>query len=187
MIKSSTNEMSYLWDRKDLKENKKGTKIIVEADRNQRNKLAKRLGVEKLKSFKTKFEVFQVEKDLIQLNANISSQIEVMDPNTGDINEIYVNENFEEKLQFCSSEDQELNPIIEDKLITERFDGDLIDLGEIAAQNLCLAVDIIAISTLSEGSNKDASISSNTISAKHRPFSELGALIEMQTESKDKI
>ena len=186
MIKKNNKEIFYLWDRKDLKEKKQHTKIIVEANRKHRNELAKRIGVTKVKSFKTNFEIIKIEKNVIKLNGHISSEIECLDPNTGDISEIYVDENFEEQIQFCSSIEQELNPIIEDRLITERFDRDLIDLGEIAAQNLCLAVDTTGISAWNEDYHKDRSISVSNTSSEHRPFSELGALLEMQTASKKK-
>ncbi|MBH68322.1 MAG: hypothetical protein CMM58_08215 [Rhodospirillaceae bacterium] len=180
------NELSYPWRLTDRKENNETVFITIVANSEEKKRLSQRLGLFKLISFKTDVEIITLAKNLVTINGDIFSEIQYLDRKTKAVQEFCISESFQEKIQFSKPVKNGGSKRLEDDSITEQIDGNSLDLGEIAVQNLSLALDD-SFSGAGGWEIGEIIASSNGSSNRSNggPFAELSNWFETNTDKTD--
>ena len=181
MIKQITSEIPFLWKPKEGS-GKFADEIVFRANKNQRKLIATRLGLNALNDFKVKVNIIKQRDDIFWLDGHISAEIYKSTVGNDKVEEVLVEDGFQETVQLNVPEEK-LGVLINDnQLITEFFMEGFIDLGEIAVQNLSLILDDTYQSILSD--DISGSMAENTKIKHDGPFSELASLLAEKKRAK---
>ena len=181
MIKQITSEIPFLWKPKEGS-GKSADEIVFRANKNQRNLIAARLGLNALNDFKVKVTIIRQRDDIFWLDGHISAEIYKSTVGNDKVEEVLVEDGFQETVQLNVPEEK-LGVLINDnQLITEFFMEGFIDLGEIAVQNLSLLLDDTYQNILSDDISD--SMAENTKIKHDGPFSELASLLAEKKRAK---
>ena len=181
MIKQITSEIPFLWKPKEGS-GKSADEIVFRANKNQRKLIAARLGLNALNDFKVKVNIIKQRDDIFWLDGHISAEIYKSTVGNDKVEEVFVEDGFQETVQLNVPEEK-LGVLINDnQLITEFFMEGYIDLGEIAVQNLSLLLDDTYQNILSD--DISGSIAENTKIKYDGPLSELGSLLAEKKHTK---
>ena len=183
MIKQITSEIPFLWKPKEGS-GKSADEIVFRANKNQRKLIATRLGLNALNDFKVKVNIIKQRDDIFWLDGHISAEIYKSTVGNDKVEEVLVDDGFQETVQLNVPEEK-LGVLINDnQLITEFFMEGFIDLGEIAVQNLSLILDDTYQNILSDDISD--SMAENTKIKHDGPFSELASLLAEKNRTKGK-
>ena len=182
MIKQITSEIPFLWKPKEGS-GKSADEIVFRAKKNQRKLIAARLGLNALNDFKVKVNIIKQRDDIFWLDGHISAEIYKSTVGNDKVEEVLVEDGFQETVQLNVPEEK-LDVLINDnQLITEFFMEGFIDLGEIAVQNLSLLLlDGTYQNILSDDISE--SMAENTKIKHDGPFSELASLLAKKKRAK---
>ena len=181
MIKQIKSEMPFLWEPKEGS-GKSAEDIVFRANKKQRDLIAIRLGLRALNDLKVKVTITRQKDNIFQLDGHISAEIYKSTLGNDNIEEVLVNDDFQESVQLNVPEEK-LGVLINDnQLITEFLTEGFIDLGEIAVQNLSLLLDHTYQNTLSDD---NLGAKSEVTKIKYDgPFSELASLLAEKKRTK---
>ena len=181
MIKQVTSEIPFLWKPKEGS-GKSADEIVFRANKKQRKLIAARLGLNALNDFKVKVNIIKQRDDIFWLDGHISAEIYKSTVGNDKVEEVLVEDGFQETVQLNVPEEK-LGVLINDnQLITEFLTEGFIDLGEIAVQNLSLLLDHTYQNTLSDDTL--GTTSENTKIKYDGPFSELASMLAEKKRTK---
>ena len=180
-MKKHKSEMPFLWkprgNYKNLKE-----QLFFKASKRQKKLIAARLGFDVLSGLEVKILISHKNDDVFLLQGHINAEIYKAVEKSNELEDLVVNDEFQEIIQLNVPEDQLEILAMEEDNVTEFYTNDTIDLGEISLQNLSLLLDGICHDFQDIEYREE--ISDRFIKAQNGPFSNLSSLINEKMDAK---
>jgi len=115
--------------------------INLNANMKEREALASRIDIESLQNLKASISIVNIKVGFFKVTGKIDSELVQIDSASGDMQEFLINDTFEEVFAFQEALDSEELNTFEKQLEVEVIENSILDLGEIVAQNLSLALE----------------------------------------------
>ena len=141
MQNTSKNEFSYKLRLSYSQQLSDEMLINLNANTKEREALANRMNIELIQELKASISIINIKPGCFKVTGIIDSELIQVDSTSGDMQEYSVNDTFEEIFAFQEVLDSEENNTFAEQLEIEAIENSILDLGEIVAQNLSLALE----------------------------------------------
>ena len=151
--------------------------INLNANTKERKALANRIDIESIQKLKASISIVNTKAGCFTVTGNIDSELVQIDSASGDMQEFLINDTFEEIFAFQEALDSGEINTFEKQLEVEVIENSILDLGEIVAQNLSLALEpLFSKSQGFQSENIRFSAGINDLDVDSNPFSALREL-----------
>ena len=137
----SKNEFSYKLRLSHFQQLSDAMQINLNANTKEREALASRMNIESIQDLKASISIINIKPGCFKVTGIIDSELIQIDSTSGDLQNFLVNDTFEEIFAFQEVLDSEEINNFEEQLEIEAIENSILDLGEIVAQNLSLALE----------------------------------------------